>query len=177
MTERPPALPPTVGLCSHEDNFLGLIIPAKTGVIWTNQTGGTACMQPRLEGFLIPLNHAWLPDPDPLLDFVWDLDPEAVGKFLTASPELNALFESVSKAETGVAICPFTPERLDHNGQLVTLREDRLQLMEAWVAVRVRSERPEGSLDVSGYDLEFFWDEALKDFAGQIGILTYPNSD
>ena len=31
-----------------------LIVPAKTGVIYSNQTGGTACLQPQQEGFVIP---------------------------------------------------------------------------------------------------------------------------
>ena len=34
-----------------------LIVPAKTGVIYENQTGGTTCFQDSLEGILIPISN------------------------------------------------------------------------------------------------------------------------
>ena len=138
--EHPTALMPTVSLCAHEGNFLGLIVPAHIGTYWTNQTGGTACMQPRVEGLFIPLVHAWLPDP--LQDFVRDYEQDLIDGFLAASPELGALFESDTANALSSIIWEHIPQRIDHNGQRVVLREDRLQLMEAWVPVRIRSERP-----------------------------------
>ena len=35
-------------------NFSGIIVPLKTGVIWTNQVGGTYCGHPELEGIFLP---------------------------------------------------------------------------------------------------------------------------
>lgn len=37
------------------DKPFGVIIPAKTGIIFTNQSGGVACRHPELEGVFIPL--------------------------------------------------------------------------------------------------------------------------
>lgn len=34
----------------------GLILPASTGVVYTNQTGGNTCMQPEQEGAFVPLD-------------------------------------------------------------------------------------------------------------------------
>ena len=39
-----------------------LIVPAKTGVIYENQTGGTMCYQDSLEGILIPISNDYYPD-------------------------------------------------------------------------------------------------------------------
>lgn len=36
-------------------NFLGIIVPRKTGIVWSNQTGGHACHHPDMEGFFIPI--------------------------------------------------------------------------------------------------------------------------
>lgn len=35
----------------------GLIIKAKTGIVWTNQAGGTACLQPECEGLFVPFGN------------------------------------------------------------------------------------------------------------------------
>ena len=34
-----------------------LIIPMKTGVLFTNQVSGTACLHPEIEGLLVPFNN------------------------------------------------------------------------------------------------------------------------
>lgn len=41
-----------------------LIVPVKTGVIWSLQTGGVACHHPEVEGFVIP---CWVGDDFPHL--------------------------------------------------------------------------------------------------------------
>ena len=38
-----------------------LILPQKTGVVYTNQVNGSACFERELEGVLIPLNNDCLP--------------------------------------------------------------------------------------------------------------------
>ncbi len=34
-----------------------LIIPFRTSIVYTNQAGGTACLQPEMEGYLIPVEY------------------------------------------------------------------------------------------------------------------------
>lgn len=42
-----------------------LIVQIQTGVVYTNQTGGTACLQPTAEGALLPINNEFdYSDPD-----------------------------------------------------------------------------------------------------------------
>jgi hypothetical protein len=38
-----------------------LIVPAKTGVVYLNQTGGYSCLQNSLEGYIIPVSDGLLP--------------------------------------------------------------------------------------------------------------------
>lgn len=38
-----------------------VIVPANTGVIYSNQVNGTACFQEQLEGLLVPLSNDYLP--------------------------------------------------------------------------------------------------------------------
>ena len=44
--------PTTVFL--YELNSLALIVPASTKIVYRNQTGGHACLQSELEGYLVP---------------------------------------------------------------------------------------------------------------------------
>ena len=41
---------------------LALIIPKETGIIVTNQAGGTACAQPKIEGYIIPISNDYRPE-------------------------------------------------------------------------------------------------------------------
>ncbi len=41
---------------------VAVIIQLNTGVIYTNQACGTACLQPCIEGALLPVNHDFEPD-------------------------------------------------------------------------------------------------------------------
>lgn len=36
-----------------------IIVPAETGVIYSNQTGGCCCNHPEMEGYIIPLETKW----------------------------------------------------------------------------------------------------------------------
>ena len=40
----------------------GLIIKAQTGITWTNQAGGNACLQPECEGVFVPFGNDTTPD-------------------------------------------------------------------------------------------------------------------
>lgn len=46
----------TISLNCSEPSREYLIIEAKTGVKYSNQTGGYACNHPEVEGFLLPIN-------------------------------------------------------------------------------------------------------------------------
>ena len=48
-------LKPTIRL--YDAVGTGLIIPCPSGVMVSNQTGGTACLQPEIEGVYIPLRN------------------------------------------------------------------------------------------------------------------------
>lgn len=41
----------------HDFVGTGLIIKASTGIVWTNQAGGTACLQPECEGLFVPIGN------------------------------------------------------------------------------------------------------------------------
>ena len=43
---------PTIDLCLGTPP--GILFPAPTGVLWTNQVGGHACLHPAVEGFFVP---------------------------------------------------------------------------------------------------------------------------
>lgn len=44
-----------IDLTPMESDYFGIIIIEKTGIIWTNQTSGTMCHHPEIEGFFIPV--------------------------------------------------------------------------------------------------------------------------
>lgn len=82
----------------HQDGLAGFVFEAKTGVVWTNQTGGTCCDHPSVEGVFVPMPAGWLPDSDPLLDYRSAYSAAMVETFLKAgSEELQAVFEPVGK--------------------------------------------------------------------------------
>jgi len=49
-------------------DFMGVIIVMPSGVFWRNQTCGTCCRHPSVEGIFIPIPRE-LPEPDPLRDY------------------------------------------------------------------------------------------------------------
>lgn len=59
-------------------NYPVIIVPAKTGIIYKQQTAGIMCHHPEMEGFIIPLEYAptkdkWIFDPDRW--YLTDQDP------------------------------------------------------------------------------------------------------
>lgn len=40
----------------YDLNGVGVVVALPTGVIYSNQTGGSACLQPELEGAFLPVN-------------------------------------------------------------------------------------------------------------------------
>jgi hypothetical protein len=91
-----------IELWGLESNFLGFLGAHTSGVTWTNQTGGTACLHPSIEGIFIPLPVFWLSDYDPTLNCA-SLTEQMVQEFLDASPELASRFEPIPKFPTSEA--------------------------------------------------------------------------
>lgn len=94
----------------------GVIVEIPTGVRWSNQTGGTACNHPEVEGVFVPMASVQ-PDPDPFID-EWGrpYDRDAVAAWLLAA-DLDDVFEP---------------------------REEADEMAEAWIPVRVRAFIPDG---------------------------------
>ena len=129
------------------DDFFGLIVPAKTGVWYTNQTGGLLCSHPCIEGFFVPLEPSWHLEPS-ILENAGCGDDEydfaLVQKWIDAN-DLAMTFEP----------CP----------------ETTLPLLEAWVPVRVREHMPD-----RGHP-QFSIDTLIGSLRGREVIVTYCNSD
>ena len=66
----------------------GLIIKHSTGVIVTNQTGGTSCLQPEEEGIFVPFANDYSTD----------------NKFLSMELELSKIFEDSKYKGTGAIL-------------------------------------------------------------------------
>lgn len=112
----------------YEHSGTALVIPHTTGIIYSNQAGGLACLQPDVEGFLAPIaNDVGLA---PAHDF--------------RSPE-NELFRYFKKLHSCGA--PLTEmdaikiESVMHElplwGGLSVDRERLAESIEAWVFVRI----------------------------------------
>ena len=108
----------------------GLILRAETGIVWTNQAGGTACLQPEAEGVFVPFGN------DTTLD----------GRLLSIEHSLTQVFDGAPGgarlAEDGLADV-FARALADYAGSEwipyrgITLDRDRLaDSIEAWVHVR-----------------------------------------
>jgi hypothetical protein len=139
---------------------LGLIIEWRSGILYSNQTGGTACLHPEVEGVFVPLRNDCERDSERLL-----------------SPEKDLLeyFEGPKHRGTG-AIRGLDTDDADFITSIFArwhiheLAVDRTRLRdshEAWVHVVVDGELGGGD----GLPLKGFPRDSRK------GILTWSNSD
>ena len=126
---------------------MGLIIKAKTGVLYGNQVGGTACGQPRVEGFYVPLGIDDRIKDDPLCD-CWE-EPWDDG--ITHS--VNVLLRETYAEEMGEPLSDWLEP--DPDGGPVS---------EAWVPVRIKAD---AKLPAT----------VVENLLGYSAILTYGNSD
>jgi hypothetical protein len=143
---------PRIELWDMYGDFVAVIVPEKTGVIWSNQTAGIACQHPEMEGYLIPLPWQFMQGAekkgkDPIEDHGFGVrgdvyDPEKVQTFLDWSG-LAVYFE------------PLTMDAAKAFGE---------PFHEAWVPAMVVRET--GDLPVH-----------LEHLAGRAVVLTYNNSD
>ena len=144
---------PPGALIVDTNRMPGLIILEKTGVYYTNQAGGVACLHPIEEGYFVPFDlgyRNWL-------ELNWDLQKlgDGIGTWIGLSSEdadkLDSLFE-VHK---------------------VPLKVERALLgssYEAWVYVRI--------LDLGGCGVEFRGVKECSSHDDQpLAVLVYENSD
>jgi hypothetical protein len=134
----------------------GLIILAETGVYYTNQAGGVACLHPIEEGYFVPFDlgyRNWL-------ELNWDLqklgDSIGDGGWFGLSPEdadkLDSLFET-------------------HKVPLKVERELLGSSHEAWVYVRILD------LEECGVRFEGVKERSLLHDDQPLAVLVYENSD
>lgn len=151
--------PTLVDLSSIEEGYLGLIHPRPSGVIWRNQAGGTGMATPSIEGIFIPL---------PAVAPEWEDDPlynrryqEGSNDYRAVRPLVQAFLETDSFLSAWFETLEGWHQVPDAGARYIA---------EAWVPVRVRK-------SLSADDGFYFRGEYLKPIAGEIVILTYPNSD
>lgn len=139
---------------------VGLILPATSGVRYTNQTGGTCCLQPEIEGYFVPLRNDLALDPVELLGPDPELRDYFVGPKHRGAGATSGLDEEDADAIAEILA-------MHHLSGILDVDRSRLvDSHEAWVHVIVFA-------DDSG---------VAPSFAGfgpfpRPGILTWGNSD
>ena len=139
---------------------LGLIIEWPSGILYSNQTGGTACLHPEVEGVFIPLRNDCERDGDRLLSPENELLEYFEGPKHRGTGAIRGLDTDDAELITSVLA----------KWQLHQLAVDRTRLgdsHEAWVYVVIEGELAGGD----GLPLRGFPAHPLK------GILTWSNSD
>lgn len=136
----------------YESAGLGLILLWPTGVLYSNQTGGTSCLHPQAEGAYLPLANALTVQEELLLAHF-------------TGPKWRGACDRGIDEETAAEV-----ERilgLSHVTRELGLRVDRTRLAqshEAWVHVEIAAQ-PETDLALLG------------SIPASQGILTWANSD
>jgi len=136
----------------------GIIIGFPTGVLITNQTGGIACLQPKMEGVYVPLANDY---------------KEASKEFLSPEIALTDYFKGVKYKGSGavkgidledVAIINEILTQFNLH-KMITIDQEKLsESHEAWVHIKIRHD---SDLSI----LRGFSEHVLK------GVLTWSNSD
>ena len=124
-----------------------LIVPCKSGVVYTNQVNGTACEHPECEGILIPINNDGVRE-----NFASSLEAKLCGLF-------DGTWDSLDQAKAD-EIDKVLGQFNETNGITV----DRAKLtnsVESWVYVTARETE----------------DSCYSNFGEIQGILTWQNSD
>ncbi|WP_298544939.1 DUF6210 family protein [uncultured Aquimarina sp.] len=137
---------------------LGIIIEFPTGVLITNQTGGTTCLHPEIEGVYVPLANDY---------------KEATKEFLSPEIALIDYFESAKYKGSGaikgidledVAVINEILAQFSLH-KMITIDLEKLQEShEAWIYIEISQDSDLGIL-------KGFSEDPLK------GVLTWSNSD
>nr|WP_277989557.1 DUF6210 family protein [Corallococcus sp. NCSPR001] len=131
---------------------MGLILLGPTGVLYSNQTGGSFCLQPEAEGVFLPLVNELVAQEELLSQHF--TGPKWRGACANGIDE-----ETAQEIERILGLSGVTQE--------IGLRVDRARLAEsheAWVYVEVPAQ-PENSFAI------------LERIPASQGILTWANSD
>lgn len=125
-----------------------LVIPRNTGIIYTNQIGGTQCNHPELEGFIVPIEYD-----TPIKEPQESLTNKLCEMFPDGNPGVVE-YKEAERIQELLNNSPFTKD--------VTIDWDKLFMSkEAWVHVIVT-----GTLD-----------DTIEMAAVKEAVLTWPNSD
>ncbi|ABJ75823.1 DUF6210 family protein [Leptospira borgpetersenii] len=130
---------------------IGLIIEHKTGVVYSNQTGGYVCSQPKAEGAFVPIE-----DPENEIQM-------KLRKYFTG-PKWNDWCSAGIDEETA----DFIDSLLVSLYFLPNLKVDRNRMSqshEAWIYVNLLPKNEDSEYQV------------YYGFSGEFGILTWENSD
>lgn len=132
-----------------ETASLGLIILYPSGVLVSNQTGGSACLRPEAEGIYVPLRAEAI----------------ELEQYFTGEPWNGACCNGIDHAAANRIDDYLTS--VDH-GALAFLSVNRQRLHEsheAWIYVNIEETPPTSPLSL------------FTGFGKASGILTFPNSD
>ena len=110
--------------------YLGLIIPADTGISYTNQVGGTYCGHPVVEGFYVPLPTGWLVAEanEFIRDFFFNNPTQAevdahCGKFLSAGDGFLEAYFDVPTAQVPFMAEAWMPVLVKENKSFLTTHQ------------------------------------------------------
>jgi hypothetical protein len=163
----------------YDSTSLGLIVHYPSGVLYTNQVGGTNCLQPQTEGVYVPLFDEVVNQEQQLYDYF-------------VGPKWYGCCANGIDSETADAIDAILHARYI----TMFLSVDRSKLgesCEAWVYVTIAKQPPEPPVSFStasgigetasgkilknsDYDMDFYL-YPLYGFGPCTGILTWQNSD
>lgn len=130
---------------------IGLIVSHPTGVLYSNQTGGYACLSPKLEGAFVPLTN-------PLVN-----QQEKLEEYFTGSKWKGHCYNNIDK-ETADFVDAILA--LSHLTSRLKVNRDKLnESHEAWIHVVILPDNREEDL------------QEFSGFASNLGILTWENSD
>ncbi|MDH7447638.1 DUF6210 family protein [Aquimarina sp. 2201CG14-23] len=137
---------------------LGIVIEFPTGVLITNQTGGTACLHPKMEGVYVPFANYYK---EASKEF---LSPEIalIDYFKSAKYKGSGAIKGIDLEDVAIINEILTQFRLH---KMITIDLEKLQEShEAWIYIKIR---PDSDLGI----LNGFSEHVSK------GVLTWSNSD
>lgn len=132
---------------------IGLIIPDRTGVIYTNQTGGRGCSHPEMEGFYVPIVDTQVNLQQVLFNY---FSGPKWNRWCTSSEGIDK--ETADYIDTVLKKSPLTQAlQVDRN----KLKESH----EAWIRVILDKKKLGSNLPI------------VENLKKSWGILTWENSD
>lgn len=133
-----------------DEEPLGLVVPHPTGVVYTQQAGGTACCHPETEGFYVPLPRYFAPAEWLRGHWPGSYKAEIAASLIASCETLKEFFRPLTRKE-----------QVEHTALCG-------EFGEAWVPMMVELPAVDDGSEAR---------ELLKPLDGRLVILTYPNSD